>query len=299
MERIIGELQGKKAGPLLIFIGGLHGNEAYGIKALDNVFKKLKRQEAEFCGRAIAIRGNIEALKRSSRYIDFDLNRIWDKHHFNTIDKLNVVEYNELKELMEIMDAELNTVEYTQAFLLDLHTTSAPTIPFIVTQYDNHNQLFINRLNVPFITGLSGYLDGTVLSWFCRKGHCGLAFEAGQHHSRTSIIKHEAFVMLSMFHTGFYTGLHQSELNWLQNILDDELIPKHQHYSLVERYHIDADEDFKMAEGFTNFQRIYKGEVLATNKYGEILSDMDGNIFMPLYQDQGDDGFFIIEPVDR
>ncbi|MFY0643331.1 MAG: succinylglutamate desuccinylase/aspartoacylase family protein [Bacteroidia bacterium] len=298
MDRIIGELQGEQDGPLLIFIGGLHGNESPGVTALDNVFKQLKSRPGGFKGRAIALRGNIEAIKQGTRYIDFDLNRIWDKHHFNTIDRLNAAEYDELKELKTVIEAELDHAIYDNAYLLDLHTTSAPTIPFIVTNFDNHNQMFIDKLNVPYITGLSGYLDGTILSWFCRRGNCGLAFEAGQHHSRTSIIKHEAFTMLSMHHTGFIS-LHQSELDWLQNILDDELAPKHQHFSLVERYHIDADENFRMADGFTNFQKIYKGEVLATNKYGEILSDLDGNIFMPLYQDQGDDGFFIIEPVSH
>ena len=254
----------------------------------------MQRKE-EFCGRAIAIRGNLAAIAQGVRYVDFDLNRIWDKHHFDTIDKLNVSEYKELREIKSLIDKEIEG-NNGKAYLLDLHTTSAPTIPFIVTQYENNDHQFIEALNVPYITGLRGFLDGTVLSWFCKKGFCGLAFEAGQHHSKTSIIKHEAFVYLSMYHSGFYPNLHESELKWLRNILDDELRPQHKHFELVERYHIAVDEEFRMAKGFTNFQKIYKGEVLATNKYGEITSAKDGNIFMPLYQSQGDDGFFIIEP---
>jgi len=46
------------------------------------------------------------------------------------------------------------------------------------------------------------------------------------------------------------------------------------------------------------FERIYEGEILAKNQDGEIISKHDGNIFMPLYQKEGRDGFFIIEPVD-
>ena len=53
-----------------------------------------------------------------------------------------------------------------------------------------------------------------------------------------------------------------------------------------------------MEEGFANFEKIYKGEVLATNQFGDIMSAIDGNIFMPLYQKQGMDGFFIIKPVE-
>lgn len=298
MNRIIGEIVGKEKGPLLIFIGGMHGNEGPGISALEHVFDRLKTRSSKAKGKAIAVKGNLTAISVNERYIHFDLNRIWDKHHFNTIDKLEVAEYRELKALKEIIEEELKG-DYTCCYLIDLHTTSAPTIPFLVTAYDNHDQSFINKLKVPYITGLAGFLDGTMLSWFCRKGHCGLAFEAGQHHSRSSIIKHEAFIELAMFHSGFYPDLKPTQVEWLQNILDDELKPRHSHFNLVERYHIDADENFKMSPGFTNFQKIYKGEVLANNKYGDILASMDGNIFMPLYQTQGDDGFFIIVPANN
>jgi len=65
------------------------------------------------------------------------------------------------------------------------------------------------------------------------------------------------------------------------------------------RYKIDEEEDFVMEPGFTNFQRIFKGQVLAKNNKGDVLSPVDGNIFMPLYQKQGNDGFFIVQPVGK
>lgn len=296
MDRIISEITGEKEGPLLIFLGGVHGNESHGVTAIQNVFKTLRSRKAHFKGRALALRGNLSALAQNKRYLDFDLNRIWDKHHFETVDKLNVSEYKDLKELQSIINKEIE--QWTgKVYLLDLHTTSAPTIPFMVTQYENNDHEFIQKMRVPFITNLSGFLDGTILAWICKKGHCGLAFEAGQHKSKQSIIKHEAFIYLSMYHSGFYTEQNAGDLKWLRSVLDDELRPQHQHFELVERYHIDVDEEFKMAPGFTNFQKIYRGEILATNKHGDILSHTDGNIFMPLYQEQGDDGFFIIKPV--
>lgn len=296
MERVISEINGDSEGPLMIYLAGIHGNESHGITALQNVFNSLQERNENYHGRAIALRGNLSAIAQNTRYIDFDLNRIWDKHHFETVDKLNVSEYKDLKEIKEIINAEIAAWN-GKVYLIDLHTTSAPTIPFMVTQYENNDHAFIQKMKVPFITGLSGFLDGTILAWICKQGHCGLAFEAGQHMSKHSIIKHEAFVYLSMFHSGFYTDQHKSELKWLRSVLDDELKPQHQHFELVERYHIDVDEEFKMAEGFTNFQKIYKGEVLASNRHGDIISHTDGNIFMPLYQEQGDDGYFIIKPV--
>ena len=94
-----------------------------------------------------------------------------------------------------------------------------------------------------------------------------------------------------------YDGYSELELLELADLLSDELTPKHFNFTLVERYKIDADEEFKMEEGF-NFEKIYKGEVLATNQYGDIMFAVNGNIFMPLYQNQGKDGFFIIQPTE-
>jgi hypothetical protein len=295
VERIIGEINGTEKGPLLIFIAGLHGNEAQGLVALENIFNQFNAAETEVAGRAIALRGNLEAIRQNIRFVSQDLNRIWDVKHFKRAIDTQAAEVYELQALRAIIEKEL-AGDYTKAYLIDLHTTSAPTIPFAVTKIGSESIDIINKINIPFVTGLEGHLDGTMLAWMCEKGHSGMAFEAGQHHSKTSMIKHEAFTRLSMFYSGFTPSLPFEDVVSLHNRLDDELRPKHNHFNLIERYKIDEEEDFAMEEGFANFQKIFKGEVLATNKYGDICSGVDGNIFMPLYQKQGNDGFFIIEP---
>ena len=63
-------------------------------------------------------------------------------------------------------------------------------------------------------------------------------------------------------------------------------------------HHIAPDDHFVMKPGYRNFDRIYKNEVLAHDRYGEIISRYDGMILMPHYQTQGDDGFFIIKEVE-
>jgi succinylglutamate desuccinylase len=54
-----------------------------------------------------------------------------------------------------------------------------------------------------------------------------------------------------------------------------------------------------MVPGFINFQPVEKGTVLAIHNDEKVSSPYTGNIFMPLYQDQGADGFFIIERTDK
>ena len=53
-----------------------------------------------------------------------------------------------------------------------------------------------------------------------------------------------------------------------------------------------------MQQGYKNFQPIQKGEVVATNQDGPILTPEGGRIFMPLYQKQGSDGFFVTKQFD-
>mgnify|MGYP000214901378 CR=1 FL=1 len=295
MDRLIGELKGVNEGPLLIFIGGLHGNEAQGLFALENIFSKFSIPLAQCAGKAIALRGNLKAIAANKRYIAKDLNRIWKDAEILKTQGSTLEELEEYEAIKQYIESEIEK-GYPAVYLIDLHTTSAPTIPFAVTRNSPKNKQLIEDIDIPYITGLDGFLDGTLLSWMCEKGHCGLAFEAGQHQSKTSMIKHEAFVQLSMFYTGFTPSISEKEIQAIHNKLDEEIRPKHNHFVLTDRYAIAEGETFKMEEGFTNFQRIYAGEILAKNQHGEILAESDANIFMPLYQKQGNDGFFIIKP---
>jgi hypothetical protein len=57
---------------------------------------------------------------------------------------------------------------------------------------------------------------------------------------------------------------------------------------------VDCEDDFVMEPGFRNFHKIRKGELLAEDKDGEIRSQIKGRVLMPLYQRQGNDGFFVV-----
>ena len=52
-----------------------------------------------------------------------------------------------------------------------------------------------------------------------------------------------------------------------------------------------------MEPNYHTFQPVVKGEILAHNKAGKIRAREKGRIFMPLYQEQGDDGFFIVRRI--
>jgi len=48
-----------------------------------------------------------------------------------------------------------------------------------------------------------------------------------------------------------------------------------------------------MKPGYRHFQRVVKGETLGTDHGGEVRAREAGVVLLPLYQVQGDDGFFL------
>ena len=54
-----------------------------------------------------------------------------------------------------------------------------------------------------------------------------------------------------------------------------------------------------MEPGFANIQSIAAGTLLARDRGGEIRAHEDCLVVMPLYQGQGDDGFFLGRPEAR
>jgi succinylglutamate desuccinylase len=60
------------------------------------------------------------------------------------------------------------------------------------------------------------------------------------------------------------------------------------------RHPIGPGDQFRMNPGWRNFQAVGRGQPLARDAHGDIVAQQHGRILMPLYQAQGEDGFFLI-----
>lgn len=303
MERIIGEFHGEEEGPALVFFGGIHGNESSGVVALIEVMEELKTLKPKIRGSIYAIAGNMHSLEQDQRYEQIDLNRIWTKERIRRIEagevsesEMNADEKEQI-ELYNICKGIFAKHEH-QVYCIDLHTTSAPTVPFITLNDTLINRDFATKFPVPVIIGIEEFLVGPLLSWVMEIGYPSLAFEAGEHHSEDSIKYHKAFVWLSLVYGELISATDAPEFGRHQMTL---AASNSDHGKVFEVYHrkgVKPEEQFKMKPGYANLQPIVEGEVLATNADGEILSPENGRVFMPLYQSQGDDGFFLIREVN-
>src|SRR5438093_1321930 len=77
IERVVARVRGREAGPTLLALGGIHGNEPSGVLAARNVVARIEREASPLRGDFVALAGNTRALARGVRFLERDLNRDW------------------------------------------------------------------------------------------------------------------------------------------------------------------------------------------------------------------------------
>ncbi|MBD0779747.1 succinylglutamate desuccinylase/aspartoacylase family protein [Maribacter sp. ANRC-HE7] len=296
-KRLIGHIRGEHPGPTLVFFAGIHGNEKAGVTALEKVLNELGKGSFTYHGSIYALKGNLPALEEGKRYLDKDLNRIWTKPEIESIkERDNRDLLNEEKELLELHTLVHGILEHEKGpfYFIDYHTTSSKTLPFITINDALINRRFSKLFPVPIVLGIEEYLDGPLLSYINEKGYVSLGFESGQHTEEMAIKNSIAFTWLAMVYSGF---LKKDEVNGFKGHyeqLQKSADNNSSFYEIIYRHHIDDNEDFKMMEGFHSFEEIIEGTPLAMEKEEFIKAEKDTIIFMPLYQQKGNDGFFLI-----
>jgi hypothetical protein len=287
-----------KPGPLLLLIAGMHGNEPAGVNALQSFATFLQKHRPAVRGRIVGIIGNIKALELGKRYLDTDLNRVWGYKgkKFQFRGEPHWAERQEFTAIVDILEPLLQKT-WEEVVFIDLHTTSAQGAPFLLIGDTIRNRRFVQPFPTPKILGLEEQLNGPLLSAINEWGYLSIGFEAGQHEDPASEENHLAFCKLVAVRAGNIAQENIPDYEAAYRILSSRSEPFKKVYEIRFRYGIKAKEIFEMLPGFLNFQPIEKGQLLACNQWSKITAQEKGCIFMPLYQPQGNDGFFIIQPI--
>jgi len=296
-------------GPLLICTAAIHGNEPAGVIALQRLFRRLaaeprRNPRFHFRGKLLGLLGNVRAYQAQTRFLHEDLNRIWlperVAHIEHTLTDQLQPEELELAELLHLMRREMHQVPEDQdVILLDIHTTTARGGIFSVATSEPGSVRLGTAFHAPVIKGFMELLRGTTLHYF-RREHTGkstraITFEAGQHQDPKSTRRAMAAIINCLRSVGCVDPRQVESQH-------DTLLRRYAHglprvAELVHRHVIQPEDAFRMLPGYENFQAVRQGEKLAEDRHGPILAPCDALILMPLYQKQGDDGFFLIRPV--
>jgi succinylglutamate desuccinylase len=308
-DRVIGKHIGVEKGPMIICFGGMHGNEPAGIKALDIMFKMLEVEpitnpDFRFCGQLLGIRGNLKAIKKGQRFLQKDLNRLWTNENVARIKKSNWEELDaedqEVYEILQIIEQEIATYNPEKLIMLDLHTTTAFGGIFSIATDDPESLRIAIELHAPVVKGLLTGIRGTTLHYFNNDNFepetIAVCFESGQHDEHLSVNRAIAAITNCMRTVGCVRAEDVENRHDKLLIEYSKGLPKVTR--LIMKHTIQEGDHFQMVPNYKNFQAVRKGEVLAYDKNGPIKAEEDGHILMPLYQMQGDDGFFLIKMIE-
>ena len=299
IPRELGIADGVEAGSTLICLGGLHGNEPAGVIATQRILKELREHRGELKGQVFGVVGNRQALAADQRFLDHDLNRAWQPERVSRLRAGHLLDGGEDREQIEL-DEVLSKIILGAAgriFLLDLHTTSGPGSAFAILDDTLPNREVALDYPVPLILGLEEELGGTLASYLALQGVTVLGFEAGQHTDRDSVDRAESAIWLALESGGFLKrGLRSRATEARRHLLHDSEIGR-RIFEVRYRHHIHPSDEFEMKPGYRSFGTIEAGESLATSSKGEVQAPFGGRLLMPLYQDKGEDGFFLIREV--
>lgn len=307
-ERIIGRYSSHQRGPLLIAIGGMHGNEPAGINALKTIFKMLEDEPTRnpdfyFYGEFVGLQGNMQAIAQNKRFIETDLNRHMTLENVARVKGTPSAQLKaedlELKQLLERIEQEIEAYQPERLIILDLHTTTADGGIFSIVTDDPESVRMGVELHAPAIKGMLSGLTGTTLHYFVKENTkvetIPVTFESGQHNDPLSVDRAVSAIVNCLRTIGCVPPKD------VENRHDDILQTYSKHLpkvsELIHVHSIKPGDDFEMHLGYKNFQPIEKGELLAEDRHGPIHAPYTGHILMPLYQKQGNDGFFIVREV--
>lgn len=298
VERVVGQLNGEAAGPTLLCTASLHGNEPAGLRALKRVFARLEAERPPLRGEVIGLVGNLAAVSRGHRFVDSDLNRHWSPAKVAALrarraDALEDAEDLEAGQLLAEIDSALARAR-GEVYCLDLHTTSGESPPFATAMDTLRNRRFALRFPVPHVLGLEEHLDHTLLDHLGGEGYITLGFEGGQHENPLSVDYCEAAVWLALAETGVLVEPDLPAVRDARERLASAANGLPQAVEVRYRHGLHENDGFQMLPGFVSFQTIREGDLLGRNHRGELRAPESGGILMPLYQRQGDDGFFVI-----
>ena len=300
LPRELGRCVGRQPGPTLICLGGLHGNEPAGVLAIHRVLRSLRSRAETLRGELVGLVGNRQALALRLRFIDHDLNRAWKAERLARLLKSPGSGEAEDREQLEL-DATLQRIVDEapgRVFLLDLHTFSGPGSAFAILDDTLPNREMAMDFPVPLVLGLEEELSGTLASHLTAQGVTVLGYESGQHDDVGAVDGAEAAIWLALDSCGLLEGESRRWAREARKFLEEQTESSVGIVEVLYRHPIQTPNGgFSMMPGFKSFQKVVEGQLLGKGADGTVLAPRPGMLLMPLYQAQGEDGFFLVREI--
>lgn len=268
-------IDGPRRGPVLGITACTHGNEPAGLAIFQSLLTDVNVRETLRCGTLYLIVNNIKAAEKffackteeewpGCRFVKIDMNRL-PKNVLTSVDQSYEV----------LRTCELHPIWKRFTHGLDIHSTTMPTKPMIISRGRNFNR--ISRLVRGFpIKVLISNIDNIQrgVPPFAFYGESGsdvpvFGIEAGQHTNPHTLRRARSCALALLQNLGMLTGTPKVRIR------------EYQEYEIVSSIMF-QDKSFDFVKDFGTFDEINKGDLLARGLNGkEMKATRSGHLIMP------------------
>jgi len=237
-------IESGKPGPAIGLMGMLHGNEPAGLGLWDLMIQAGPPS----VGTVYMIVGHPEALCNKHgpvRSIEQDINRLFGEKKGNrkaiSIDHARCIE---LEEFLPKLD-----------LLIDIHSTSAQTQPFIVMPKKPLKYIKLaGGLPITHLFGLDQFLNRTAANWLAHHGKAAIMIEVGQHEHPVSRavatdVARRILDGLNMLREG--TSIEMKSFSFQQRFV-----------AILDQVRVE-NTGFEFVKNRSNFESVHAGELIA------------------------------------
>lgn len=305
LPRVLGTYDAGAPGPTVAIVAGVHGNEPAGIQAARRLLHALRQAATPVRGRLVALAGNLSALAAGQRFVRRDLNRLWTADQISRLEETSPAhddtEQAEQRALLSVLRALSREARAAgrELVVLDLHSTSAPAAPFAVINDSLRSRALALAVPIPLVLGLEESVRGALLDYTADAGHEFVMLEGGVHDAPETVELLEAGVWHVLVAVGAVRREDVMDLAQRTARLRRAASGSPRVAEVLYRHEIVPGDNFRMHPGFRSFQPVRAGEVLGRDRTGPVLAPIGGLLLLPLYQERGEDGFFIARAVGR
>lgn len=266
-------LVGSKPGKTLTIIGGVHGDEICGIKALEEIISSISIDS----GRVHFVYGNLRAIKLNKRQVEMNLNRAFRLEGMLLKKERQSYERQRALEIMSFLDES--------DALLDVHSSNTPaSVPFIICEPHS----FEVASHLPFNIRSYGWdvvHPGGTDYYMNRKGKIAICVECGHHLDPRAPQLAKDSIMIFLHIMGVINGSVPS-----REIINQRIIYAREIYF--------SKVNFTPFREFAEFELLSEGELIGVDGNSYILSPKNSCIIFPRKRDNpGEEAFVLGEEV--
>lgn len=259
-------------GPVVTIMGGIHGDEFCGYRAVEFLMKNLKLKK----GTVHLIIANQLAIEADARQVNYNMNRIFLDNLSQDIQQ--TYEYQRSLEIRDYLDRS--------DILIDLHSSVEGSKPFIICE-SNGLELAssVNVTNI--LTNIDAFHPGSTDGYMNNRDRIGICIECGYKRDPNST----DFAIQSVLQM-------LTQLDMLADIDQVTLAQDAQSIYRSEYIYTAKSEDFKLSQSFTDFDSVPAQTCIAQDGGQAIEFETDYHILFanPAAQ-AGQEAFLLVRQI--